>query len=148
MKLSRAVSLVSLLVTIASAAAAQKDLRQIVEEMNLKQTQAFMKGDMLGVARIYADDATIYFPDYNAKRGRSIKGREAIDRYWLGLGKPIAWKLEIAQVGGTDDMIWEIGRSTLTEERNGTESTYTGDFVVIWKRQKNGAYQIHADFYN
>ncbi len=119
-----------------------------VEQMNRKQIEAFNTGDLLGVARIYADDATIYFPRYQLKQGRKIQGREAIDKYWLAIKKPKEWKLEITEVGGTKDAIWEIGKSTLTEERDGKDSTYIGDFVVIWKRQKDGTYRIHTDIYN
>lgn len=128
----------------------EKDLAlwRIVEEMNRKQIEAFNKGDLLGVARIYADDATIYFPHYQSKQGRKIHGRAAIDKYWLAIEKPKAWKLEIVEVGGTKDAIWEIGKSTLTEEFDGKDSTYVGDFVVIWKRQTDGTYRIHTDIYN
>ena len=97
---------------------------------------------------IYADDATIYFPSYSRKKGGSIRGREAIDKYWLDMGKPKAWKLEITEVGGTRDAIWEIGKSTLTAEYDGKDSTYVGDFIVIWKRQKDGSYRIYTDIYN
>lgn len=131
-----------------SGKTASASLRRKVEDMNRKQIEAFNKGDLLGVARIYADDATIYFPRYSQKKGGSIQGREAIDKYWLDIGKPKEWKLEITEVGGTKDAIWEIGKSTLTAEYDGEDSTYVGDFIVIWKRQKDGSYRIHTDIYN
>lgn len=123
-------------------------LRRIVEKMNQKQIEAFNKGDMLGVAHIYADDAMIIFPNYQAKQGRKIQGRVAIDKYWLAIGKPKSWSLEVFEVGGTKDAIWVLGKSTLTEEYDGKDHTYVGDFVVIWKRQKDGSYRIHTDIYN
>lgn len=123
-------------------------LRAIVVEMNRKQIEAFNKGDMLGVARMYSDDATIYFPHYQSKQGRKLQGRNAIDKYWLGIEKPKAWKLEIVEVGGTKEVIWEIGNSTLTSEADGKPNTYICDFIVVWKRQKDGTYRIHADIYN
>jgi ketosteroid isomerase-like protein len=132
----------------AAKAADSSALWHIVEEMNRKQIEAFNKRDLLGVARIYADDATIYFPHYQSKHGRKIHGRRAIDKYWLAIEKPKVWELEIVEVGGTRDAIWEIGKSTLTEEFDGKDSTYVGDFVVIWKRQKDGTYRIHTDIYN
>ncbi len=151
MKLLKILLSFLLLITAVVNTSAQQDspvLRRIVEEMNRKQIEAFNKGDFLGVAQIYADDATIYFPDYQSKQGKKIQGREGINKYWLAFAKPVEWKLEIVEVGGTKEMIWEIGKSTLTEERNGKQGTYICDFIVIWKRQKDGTYRIHADIYN
>ena len=123
-------------------------LFRIVEEMNRKQIETFNRGDLLGTARIYADDATIYFPNWATRQAGRIRGREAIDKYWLAIKNPKQWKLEIVEVGGTKDAIWEIGKSTLTEEVDGKDATYVGDFIVIWKRQRDGSYRIHADIYN
>jgi ketosteroid isomerase-like protein len=52
------------------------------------------------------------------------------------------------EVGGTKEAIFEVGKSSLTTEVDGKESTYTCDYVVIWKRQKDGSYRAHTDIYN
>jgi erythromycin esterase len=118
-------------------------LRAIVAQCNRESIEAFKKGDMLAVARGYADDATIYFP-----RGQKVHGRKAIDRYWQEVKGAKDWKLEIIEVGGTKEAIYEVGKSTLTTEVNGKESTYVCDYVVIWKRQKDGTYRTHTDIFN
>jgi ketosteroid isomerase-like protein len=118
-------------------------LRRIVDECNRKAIEDFKKGDMLAVARGYADDATIYFP-----RGKKVHGREAIDRYWQSLKGAKDWKLETVEVGGTAEAIYEVGKSSLTTAVNGKESTYVCDYVVIWKRQKDGSYRAHTDIFN
>jgi ketosteroid isomerase-like protein len=118
-------------------------LRQIVEERNRKVIEDFKKGDMRAVARSYADDATIYFP-----RGKKVHGREAIDRYWQSVKGAKDWKLETFEVGGTNEAIYEVGRSSLTTEVEGKETTYVCDYVVIWKRQKDGTYLTHTDIFN
>lgn len=125
-----------------------KELRRTVEDLNRKQIEAFMKGDMPGVARFYADDATIYFPNYTAKKGDRLSGKAAIENYWSVIKTPKEWKLEVAEVGGTTGAIWVVGRSTLTHDVGGKLSTYASDFVVIWKRQPDGTYRIHTDIYN
>jgi len=122
-------------------------LRKIAEDLNRKQIEAFNKGDMLGVAKFYADDATIYYPHYPTRQGRQIRGREEINKYWLAVKKPKEWKLEVHEVGGTPEAIWVIGRTTLTHVVDGKDSTYAADFVVIWKRQPDGSYRIHTDMY-
>jgi ketosteroid isomerase-like protein/tetratricopeptide (TPR) repeat protein len=120
-----------------------KLLRQIVEECNRKVIADFKKGDMLAVARSYADDATIYFG-----RGEKVHGRAAIDRYWQAVTGAKDWKLEALEVGGTPEAIYEIGKSTLTTQAGGKDSTYVCDYVVIWKRQKDGTYRTHTDIFN
>jgi tetratricopeptide (TPR) repeat protein/ketosteroid isomerase-like protein len=121
----------------------QASFRNIVDECNRQSINDFKKGDILAVARGYADDATIYFP-----RGQKIHGREAIDRYWKGVKGAKDWKLETLEVGGTKEAIYEVGKSTLTTEVDGKESTYVCDYVVIWKRQKDGTYRAHTDIFN
>jgi ketosteroid isomerase-like protein len=118
-------------------------LRQIVEDCNRRSIEAFKKGDMLAVARLYADDGTIYFP-----RDKKVAGRKAIDGLWTSIKGPKDWKLETLEVGGTKEAIYEVGKSSLTTELDGKESTYTCDYVVIWKRQKDGSYRAHTDIYN
>jgi ketosteroid isomerase-like protein len=120
-----------------------RSLRQIVDECNRKSIADFKKGDMLAVARGYADDATIYFP-----RGKKVHGRKAIDRYWQGVKGAKDWKLETIEVGGTRDAIYEVGKSFLTTIVDGKESTYVCDYVVIWKRQPDGTYRTHTDIFN
>jgi ketosteroid isomerase-like protein/tetratricopeptide (TPR) repeat protein len=118
-------------------------LRQIVEECNRKVVEDFKKGDMLAVAHSYSDDATIYFPP-----GKKVCGREEIDQYWQRVKGAKDWKLETIEVGGTPEVIWEIGKSSLTTEVDGKERTYVCDYIVIWKRQQDGTYRTYADIFN
>jgi uncharacterized protein (TIGR02246 family) len=127
----------------ASDEADMSALRPVIEEHNRKMMEAFKRGDYLGVARFYADDATIF-----SYRGQKVRGREAIDKYWTSISGAKDWKLEVIELGGDRETVYQIGRSTLTAERNGKESTYACDFVVIWKRQPDGTYKIHVDIYN
>jgi uncharacterized protein (TIGR03067 family) len=129
-------------VAVVARPANAEPLRQIVDECNRKAIEEFKKGDMLAVARGYADDATIYSP------GRKFHGRKAIDTYWQSIKGAKDWKLETFEVGGTPEAIYEVGKSTLTTEANGKPNTYACDYVVIWKRQKNGSYLAHTDIYN
>ena len=118
-------------------------LRHIVDECNRQSIEAFKKGDMLAVSRGYTDDATIYFP-----RGKKVAGRQAIDQMWTSIKGAKDWKLETIEVGGTKDAIYEIGKSSLTTVVDGKDNTYTCDYVVIWKRQKDGTYRAQTDIYN
>jgi hypothetical protein len=56
--------------------------------------------------------------------------------------------LETFEVGGTREAIYEVGKSSLTTEVNGKKNTCVCDYVVIWKRQKDGSYRAHTDIFN
>ncbi|MCA1557764.1 MAG: DUF4440 domain-containing protein, partial [Acidobacteria bacterium] len=118
-------------------------LRPVIEEQNRKMVETFKRGDYMGVSRFYADDATIFY-----SRGKKIQGRAAIDKYWTSITGAKDWKLEVLELGGDRETVYQIGRSTLTTERDGKENTYACDFLVIWKRQADGTYRIHVDIYN
>jgi ketosteroid isomerase-like protein len=118
-------------------------LRPVIEEHNRKMVEAFKRGDHLAVSSFYADDATIF-----SYRGEKVRGRAAIDKYWTSIKGGKDWKLEVIELGGDRETVYQIGRSTLTTEREGKQSTYACDFVVIWKRQPDGTYKIHVDIYN
>jgi len=130
----------------ASSALVEPDkaaLRREIVELNRRMVETMKRGDLLGVARFYADDAMIIF-----HRGQKIQGRKAIDAYWTGIKGAKDWKLDVIEVGGSRDEVYQIGKSSFTSEADGKESNYTCDFLVIWKRQADGAYKIYVDIYN
>ena len=118
-------------------------IRREIEDMNRRMVETMKRGDLLGVSRFYADDAMILF-----HRGKKIQGRKAIDAYWTSIKGAKDWKLDVIEVGGSRDEVYQIGKSSFTSEADGKENTYTCDFVVIWKRQTDGAYKIYVDIYN
>lgn len=118
-------------------------IRREIEETNRRMVETLKKGDLLGVAAFYADDATMYY-----SRGQKIHGRKAIDAYWTGIKGAKDWVLEVLEIGGDKETVYQIGKSTFTSVADGKESVYACDFVLIWKRQKNGQYKIHVDIFN
>ena len=118
-------------------------IRREIVEANRRMVETMKRGDLLGVARFYADDATILF-----HRGQKIQGRQGIDAYWTGIKGAKDWKLDVIEVGGNRDEAYQLGKSSFTSEVDGKVSTYTCDFVAVWKRQKDGALKIYVDIYN
>ena len=118
-------------------------IAQQIEAINRKMEEALKRNDMLAVARFYADDATMFY-----SRGQKVHGREAIDRYWTGIKEPKDWKLQVVEIGGDRDTVYQVGKSTFTSGPAGKQGTYVCDFVLIWKRQPDGTYKIHIDIYN
>lgn len=122
---------------------APAEIRREIEELNRRMVETLKKGDLPGVAAFYADDATIIYP-----RGKKLHGRKAIDGYWTGIKGAKDWVLEVQEVGGDRETVYQTGRSTFTSETDGKQSVYACDFVLIWKRQKDGRYKIHVDIFN
>ncbi len=118
-------------------------VRREIEETNRRMVETFKSGDLLGVSGFYAADATIFY-----SRGKKIHGRAAIDAYWTSLKGGKDWKLEVLEVGGEKETVYQIGKSSFTSVIDGQESTYVCDFLLIWKRQPGGGYKIHVDIYN
>ena len=118
-------------------------LRAEIEGINRELEAAFNRKDMLAVARYYADDARLIGP-----RGQEIRGRAAIDAYWLGVRNPKSWRLEAFDIGGSRNEAYQFGRSTLVQEGTAGDRTSVADFVVIWKRGADGRLRMALDFYH
>jgi ketosteroid isomerase-like protein len=118
-------------------------LKAEVEAVNRQMEEAFNRKDMLAVARYYADDARMMGP-----RGQEVRGRAAIDAYWLGVRSPKTWRLEAFDIGGSRNDAYQFGRSTLIQALTAGDRTSVADFVVIWKRGSDGQLRIALDFYH
>ena len=118
-------------------------LRQEIDSLNRAMEQAFAKGDMMGVARFFADDEKLMGPG-----GSHVWGRASIDRYWSGIKGAKSWKLEVLEVGGDRNTVYQVGRSTLVTTGAAGDQTSVSRFVVIWKRQPGGRLRVALDFYH
>jgi pimeloyl-ACP methyl ester carboxylesterase/ketosteroid isomerase-like protein len=117
------------------------DVKERIAQLNREMENAFNRDEMLKVSAFYADDAEITGDNF------SVKGRKEIDKYWLDLkGKGKSWKLQIVEIGGRDDLIYQLGVSDLVAVINGKEQKFVTNFIVLWKLQKDGSYKIHRDF--
>ena len=105
-------------------------------------TDALQRGDGLGVAQVYADDALL-----TDLRGFRVQGRAALDAHWASLPVCLSWQLDVLEVGGDPSLPYQQLRSTLILERNGRAIPDVGTCFVVWKRQANGDYRIYVDIY-
>jgi ketosteroid isomerase-like protein len=148
-----------LLLTIAVASAAcrtttpitqsqafeERAIRRELAAINEAMATTFNRGDYLGAARFYSDDAQIIGPG-----GVRVTGRAAIDRYWTSMPAGATWRLDVLDAGGGHGAPWQLGRSTLvTPSRNGDGTTNTSivDFLGVWKRQADGTLKLYIDMY-
>ena len=98
------------------------------------------------VREFYADDAVLLPPGAPA-----IKGVTAIRNFWKGLIEAGATnvKLQTQSVDASGDLAYEIGQySFMIPNQQGESTQQTGKYLVVFKRQSNGALKAVADMFS
>jgi ketosteroid isomerase-like protein len=114
-------------------------LRAEVERLNASMVDAFKRNEPLAIAAHYTDDARIIGP-----RGSATEGRAAVNRYWTSFPtQGRSWKLDVLDVGGTRDLVYQSGRSTIS----GGMGSQSVDWIGIWKRQPDGQLKLAVDYW-
>ena len=114
-----------------------------IEAVNAKWVDFFNKGDFVGIASLYTDDAAAFPP------GASIvRGKDAIGAMWKGLAEqvtdPKVTTLEVKSLGPSAAR--EIG--TVSLKTKGTPpQEITGKYVVIWEKVGDD-WKLAADIWN
>jgi uncharacterized protein (TIGR02246 family) len=110
-----------------------------IEALNRELEERFRAGNLLGVADLYADDALLITPT------SVIEGRGAIDAYWSEITVPVSWRLVIFEIGGSEDLAYQLGRSQRVWRSNKAEHSSEADFLLIWKKDAEGGWKIAID---
>lgn len=115
----------------------------------------FSKGyetlDPAAVANLYTEDALYLPPGSDVSRGR-----KAILANFTGFfdsvrkaGSTIRIRFEILDRQVSGDLATDVGYFILTRStKDGRDSTNRGKFVVVAKKQADGAWRIHVDGYS
>ena len=121
-------------------------IRKSIEEVNAKYSEAIKEGNLAGAVAGYTDDATMISPD-----GEPIKGKQAIEQYYrtlfqMGMKEVVLTTIEVEGSGGT---VYEIGETRVRIQPEGQEAIQdSSKYLVIWKRQADGTWKVHADIWN
>jgi ketosteroid isomerase-like protein len=126
----------------AQPASAESALHREIRAVNDSMVAAFNSGNMLAVARFYADDARV-----DGEKGAVVQGRAALDKYWNDIRNAKSWKLEIIAVGGPKDFPWQVGRSTLVQSSPQGDRTSVVEFLALWRRESGGGLRMVMDYY-
>ncbi|OYW80070.1 MAG: hypothetical protein B7Z27_04440, partial [Sphingobacteriia bacterium 32-37-4] len=112
-----------------------------IEAANKVTMDAFAKGDSVGVANMYMDDAKLMFTGMPA-----VVGKAGIQSVFGGYIKSGVNKIELKtnEVWGTEDLLAEEGSVTIyvNEQIVGQEK-----FIVLWKKV-GGQWKIMRDIAN
>jgi uncharacterized protein (TIGR02246 family) len=121
-------------------------VRQSIEEANIKFSEAARSGDAAALANLYAEDARLLPPN-----SEMIQGREGVEAFWaggfqMGINDVVLTTLDVMEMG---DMVCEIGRANITIQPEGQEAIEDiAKYVVIWKKTADGAWKLYVDIYN
>jgi len=124
-------------VAAASDRTPQAGLRAEIDALHAEMMAAFRE-QPANVARYYTADARIL------GGGRRYSGIDETRAYWSQVPAGARWELEIAEVGGSSEEPWVLGRSTLG--RPGGPSMAV-DYVAILRRGGDGRLKYHIDMF-
>ena len=120
--------------------------RESIESGLAAFCEAFNGGDAAGVAVHYTSDARILPPGAS-----SIDGRQGIQEFWQGFvdAKVADLTLRSDEIEDFGSQALEIGTVSASAPGEGDARVgLTGKYIVLWKQDANGAWQIHRDIWN
>lgn len=122
---------------------ATKDaLRRQLEALTDVMAACLVRGDGLGVAALYRDDAVLIGP-----AGDRVTGREAIDAYWQRFKGVTAWSLDTLSAEGAERVAVQRGRSKIVRVRDGKERVSEVEFLLVWVDDPLSGWRIAMDAY-
>jgi ketosteroid isomerase-like protein len=104
---------------------------------------AFHRGDVDTISRMYTEDAALLIPE-----APIVRGREAIAEVWksiIGSGESTL-RVNTGEVQESGDWAYELGG--FLESAPDGKVLNAGKYIVIWKLQSTGEWQIHRDIFN
>jgi len=119
------------------------NVRHHMEILNQEMDACLLRGDLLGYAAFYSDEATII-----GYEKRKIQGREAINQFCLEMTGVNEAKTVVLDVGMSGDFIYQVATSFARWERNGENGSYFCDCMYLWRKEANNTYRIFLDGYN
>lgn len=149
----------------------QFTLTDQIKALNTQMEDAFNQGDLEAVANFYTDSAAIMSMSEHV-----VQGREDINDYWLLIGDPVKWKLEVIAVSTVqedlyrtpyyqslnnkppdwrdkgfdfseeENLVYQLGHSTLKTRFEGKVQTSEVDFILVWNSTADG-FKIVIDSY-
>ena len=122
---------------VADRAAIEREVQGRTRAM----VQAFEQGDIMAVARFYADDARIY------ASGTRVEGRSAIDRFRRKIHQPVSWEMETVDLGGSPGRAVSAGSFHAGIGAAAHRDTSYAMCLLVWRRDANGELRIRLDVY-
>jgi len=116
--------------------------RRAIAEVNRTFVDAVARDDVAAAAAVYTDDATVLPPDAGP-----VSGRANIQAFWTGAKAALgltAVTLTTKSLEVRGDCAHEIGEAGLMLPSGAAVVKY----VVVWHRERDGAWRWHVDIWN
>jgi uncharacterized protein (TIGR02246 family) len=119
-----------------------------IKDGNARYIAAFANRDAQAFASVYDINGARLGDDGNGSvtRGHDAIARHA-DKVMSSVNGTIAVTADTQRLYVVDDFAYEAGKYTLTFVLKGEEKErhVVGQYVTVWKRQKDGGWRIYAD---
>ncbi len=121
------------------------DDRAAIEQAADAYVAAMKAADWGRVARSFSEDAVRIPPNEEPHQGR-----EAIENWLGGIEELSSYELERDQIDGADEIAYVRGRYAITLRPVGAPAPISdqGDFLEIWRRGSDGAWNIAEAMWN
>ncbi len=122
-------------------------MRQEIERLAREYEDTYRRRDFRAMANFYTEDATLM-----PAGQETVRGRFAIEQVLQALYDQMGvedFTMDINAVESSGDLAYESGTATLRlRPTNGVAAARTIRYLVIWKRQATGQWQIAVDISN
>jgi len=120
--------------------------RKAVDEANKIFIDASLRGDSAAVGALLTDDTLLLPP-----ASRMIQGKKATEEYWRATWsqlKIVDFTMNILNLYGKEDLVYEVGSYTLRFQVQGNEGVDEGKYVVVWKQMSDKTWKKFIDIWN
>src|SRR6185369_466955 len=113
--------------------------KAFIDSINLKFSEAIMKGDSAWVASQYEPDAEILL-----ENGEPINGKNIL-ALWGVVCRSNAtdWTFNTTDLQGDENFLIETGGYEIKDAAK--KLTQRGKYVVVWKKQADGGWKLYRD---
>jgi uncharacterized protein (TIGR02246 family) len=131
----------------AAAPAESKELaavRRAIDQGNAQWSEGWLNGDAAKVAAVFAEDGVQL-----GGNGKVIKGRQAIAERQKGAMQGADPGVKVTVTTTTiwldGDTAYETGKYKYEYTEKGKPGVDEGQYVTVWKRQKDGSWKLSMD---
>jgi ketosteroid isomerase-like protein len=106
---------------------------------------AYVTNDTAALGQVYADSAVLLPP------GREIRGRAAIQRYflWGSNYRQLEHRMEVSRLTINGNLAVDVGTWTSTGQRGDQPATTASErYLVVWVREPDGQWRILYDMWH
>jgi ketosteroid isomerase-like protein len=147
MKQSIVVALVAVLLISCAPQTDVEGLKKRVEDYNAVSKDAMLSGDHEKALAYYDDNAISLPANATMLRGKEAIGKWMKDMAAMGM-KFSKVDFKSVEIDASGSLGYEVGSYEMTMEAGGMRIDDKGKYLVVWKRQADGAWKVYVEIWN